>query len=289
MEVLQSLGRQLAMMQWSDFLDILIVAFLIYKLIPLFRSSGSVRIAGVVIGILVLSWLTEFFDLNVLNFLIRQILQVGLIAVVILFQPEIRRVLDHLGRFKLSRLLGTAQPEQEMVPVISQVVHACESMSKERVGALIVFARDSRLDEYFKTGTMIDGQVSHQLLRNIFFPNTALHDGAVIVREGRVVAASCVLPLSETNRLSAELGTRHRAAVGMSEVTDAVVVVVSEETGAISVAVGGMLKRHLAPQTLEKLLRNELCREEKEQEGNKMQQLVNRARTILKEGKRDEE
>ena len=289
MEVLQSLGRQLAMMQWSDFLDILIVAFLIYKLIPLFRSSGSVRIAGVVLGILVLSWLTEFLDLNVLNFIIRQILQVGLIAVVVLFQPEIRRVLDHLGRFKLSRLLGTAQPEQEMVPVISQVVHACESMSKDRVGALIVFARDSRLEEYFKTGTMIDGQVSHQLLRNIFFPNTALHDGAVIVREGRVVAASCVLPLSETNRLSAELGTRHRAAVGMSEVTDAVVVVVSEETGAISVAVGGMLKRHLAPQTLEKLLRNELCREDKEQEGNKMQQLVNRAKTILKEGKHDEE
>lgn len=289
MEVLQSLGRQLAMMQWSDFLDILIVAFLIFKLIPLFRNTGSVRIAGVVLGILVLSWLTEFLELNVLNFIVRQIVQVGLIAVVILFQPEIRRVLDHLGRFKLSRLLGTSQPEQEMMPVISQVVRACESMSRERIGALIVFSRDSHLEEYFKTGTMIDGQVSHQLIRNIFFPNTALHDGAVIIRDGRVVAASCVLPLSETNRLSAELGTRHRAAVGMSEVTDAVVVVVSEETGAISVAVGGMLKRHLAPQTLEKLLRNELCGEEKEQEGNKMQKLVNRARTILKEGKRNEE
>ena len=139
-------------------------------------------------------------------------------------------------------------------------------MSKERVGALIVFTRDNRLEEFFKTGTMIDAQVSAQLLRNIFFPKAALHDGAMIIRDGRVMAAACVLPLSESNRLSADLGTRHRAAVGMSEVSDAVVVVVSEETGAISVALGGMLKRHLAPQTLERLLRNELCPENNEKE-----------------------
>ena len=127
------------------------------------------------------------------------------------------------------------------------------------MGALIVFAREQRLEEYFKTGTQIDGQVSDQLIRNIFFKNSPLHDGAMIIRDGRIAAAGCVLPLSDSNHLSADLGTRHRAGVGMSEASDAVVVIVSEETGTISVAMGGMLKRHLAAQTLEKLLRNELC------------------------------
>ena len=169
---------------------------------------------------------------------------------------------------KLKKLLGTQKPEQAMVPIISQTVQACEAMSKARIGALIVFARDSHLEEYFKTGTMIDGRVSEQLIRNIFFTNAALHDGAMIIRDGRIAAAGCVLPLSESSRLSLDLGTRHRAALGMSEVSDAVVVVVSEETGAISVAVDGMLKRHLAPQTLERLLRNELCQEEKQGDQN---------------------
>ena len=151
-----------------------------------------------------------------------------------------------------------------MAPIISQTVAACEVMSRERIGALIVFARDNTLEEYLKTGTVIDGQVSDQLIRNVFFPKAALHDGAMIIRDGRVLAAGCVLPLSSSNRLSADLGTRHRAGVGMSEASDAVVVIVSEETGTISVAVGGMLKRHLAPQTLERLLCNELCPESAE-------------------------
>ena len=146
-----------------------------------------------------------------------------------------------------------------MDAVITQTVRACEAMGREKVGALIVFAREQRLEEYFKTGTQIDGQVSEQLIRNIFFKNSPLHDGAMIIRDGRVAAAGCVLPLSDSNRLSSDLGTRHRAGVGMSEASDAVVVIVSEETGTISVAVGGMLKRHLAPQTLDKLLHNELC------------------------------
>jgi diadenylate cyclase len=141
-------------------------------------------------------------------------------------------------------------------------------MSKEKVGALIAFERANSLDEYFKTGTRIDGQVSEQLLRNIFFPKASLHDGAMIVRDGRIAAAGCVLPLSDSHRLSADLGTRHRAGVGMSEVSDAVVVIVSEETGTISVAVGGMLKRHLAPQTLERLLRSELCKETEQEQDN---------------------
>ena len=168
-------------------------------------------------------------------------------------------MLDRLGSVKLRSFFGISKPVQEMEAVITQTVMACEVMSRERVGALIVFAREQRLEEYFKTGTQIDGQVSEQLIRNIFFPKASLHDGAMIIRDSRVAAAGCVLPLSDSNRLSADLGTRHRAGVGMSEVSDAVVVIVSEETGTISVAVGGMLKRHLAPQTLERLLHNELC------------------------------
>ena len=283
----QSIGQQISLMKWTDFLDIFLVAFLIYKLMPLFRNTTSSRIAKAVVGILALTWLTSLLNLHILNYLLTQILQIGVIAVVILFQPELRRMLDRLGRFKLSSLVSTVKPEQEMVPVIAQTVRACEVMSKERVGALIVFARDSHLDEYFKTGTMIDGQVSQQLLRNIFFPKSALHDGAMIICNGRVTAAGCVLPLSESNRLSADLGTRHRAAVGMSEVSDAVVVVVSEETGAISVAVDGVLKRHLAPQTLERLLRNELCPPEQEAEPHSVQKLINKIKT-KKEGKQNE-
>jgi diadenylate cyclase len=266
MEYLQTIWQQVQRMHLTDWLDIIIVAFLIYKLMPLLRSTGTARIFGMVLTLIVIAGLTDIFKLHALSFILNQFLAVGVIAVVVLFQPELRRMIDHLSSMKFKRLLGTSKPEQEMEPVIAQTVQACEAMSRERVGALIVFVRDNRLDEYFKTGTIIDGKVSEQLIRNVFFPKAALHDGAMIIRDGRVTAAACVLPLSESNRLSADLGTRHRAAVGMSEVSDAVVVVVSEETGAISVAVGGMLKRHLAPQTLERLLRNELCPDDAPQE-----------------------
>ena len=268
MESLQTLWSQLTGIQFTDILDIFIVAFLIYKIFPIFRATNTMRIAKVVVVILAIAWITDVAHLYTLNFILNQFLSIGLLALVILFQPELRRMLDHLSSVKLKRLLGTHKPEQEMVPVISQTVLACEAMSKARIGALIVFARDSHVEEYFKTGTIVDGRVSEQLIRNIFFTNAALHDGAMIIQNGRIAAAGCVLPLSDTNRLSLDLGTRHRAAVGMSEVTDAVVVVVSEETGAISVAVGGMLKRHLAPQTLERLLRNELVHEEENREQN---------------------
>ena len=268
MEYLQTLWSHLSSFQLADGLDILIVAFLIYKIIPIFQATNTARIAKVVVVILVIAWLTDVAQLHTLNFVLNQFLSIGLLALVILFQPELRRMLDHLSGVKLKKLLGHEKPQQEMIPVIAQTVMACEAMSKARIGALIVFARDSHLEEYFKTGTVIDGRVSEQLIRNIFFTNAALHDGAMIIREGRIAAAGCVLPLSESSRLSLDLGTRHRAAVGMSEVSDAVVIVVSEETGAISVAIDGMLKRHLAPQTLERLLLNELCPEVKEEEKN---------------------
>ena len=264
MEVIQNFFQTVARMQLSDYLDIILVAFLIYKIMPLIRTPSIMRITRVVLAVVVFAWLTDALKLHTLSFILNQFLAVGLLAFVVLFQPELRRMLDHLGSVKLSKFFGTSKPVQEMEAAIVQTVMACEIMSREHIGALIVFARDQRLDEYFKTGTQIDGQVSEQLLRNIFFPKASLHDGAVIIRDSRVAAAGCVLPLSDSVRLNADLGTRHRAGVGMSEASDAVVVMVSEETGTISVAVGGMLKRHLAPQTLERLLRNELCPAEPE-------------------------
>ena len=266
MGYLQTLWENIPRMSIMDLIDILVVAFLVYKLLPAFRSTGTGRIALVVAAVVVLSWLTELMQLHTLNYLLTQLLAVGLIAIVVLYQPELRRMLDHMTNIKLKSFLGLKKQPVDAEQEIGHVVRACEQMSEEKVGALIVFARDSRLDEYFKTGTMIDAQVSEMLLRNLFFPKAALHDGAVIIRQGRVTAASCVLPLSESSRLSAELGTRHKAAVGISEVTDAVAVVVSEETGAISVAVGGVLKRRLAPQMLERMLRNELFPAEEQQE-----------------------
>jgi len=260
MESIQNLLHQIQRMQWSDYLDIAVVAFLIYKILPLIKTPSTTRIAKAVVAVLIIAWLTDFLHLYTVGFIMNQFLAIGLLALVILFQPELRRMLDHLGSVKLTSIFGVNKPvQQEMDAVITQTVRACEAMGREKMGALIVFAREQRLEEYFKTGTQIDGQVSEQLIRNIFFKNSPLHDGAMIIRDGRVAAAGCVLPLSDSNRLSSDLGTRHRAGVGMSEASDAVVVIVSEETGTISVAVGGMLKRHLAPQTLDKLLHNELC------------------------------
>lgn len=267
------LGAQLGQIGVTDILDILVVGFLIYKILPMLRSTGTMRIAKIVGIILVITWLTGVLKMHTLNFLLDYVLEIGLIAIIVLFQPELRRMIDHLGNMKFKKFFGSEGQNEEIISVIEQTVSACEHMSKERVGALIVFARQNHLDEYFKSGSMIDGQVSEQLIRNIFFPKAALHDGAMIIREGRVAAAACVLPLSDSDRISADLGTRHRAGVGISEVSDAVVVIVSEETGAISVAVGGMLKRHLAPQTLERLLRNELCHDEQTTEDNFVQKL----------------
>ncbi len=259
MERLEGFFQTIARMQWSDYVDIALVALIIYVLMPLVRTPSTMRIAKSVIALLVVAWLTDALELYTLSFILNQFLAVGLLAFVVLFQPELRRMLDRLGSVRLRSFLGVEKPAQELDTVISQTVMACEILSREKTGALIVFAKEARLDEYMRTGTQIDGQVSEQLIRNIFFPKASLHDGAMIIREGRVAAAGCVLPLSDSSRLSADLGTRHRAGVGISEVSDAVVVIVSEETGTISVAVGGMLKRHLASKTLEKLLQNELC------------------------------
>lgn len=269
MDFYNTVIHELTNMRWTDYVDIIVVAYLIYRAFPLMRSAGSMKIVRAIITLLVVFWLTDILDIYALHFLMEQVMSVGLIALVIVFQPELRRILEHVGNVKLGKFLGVENSHgQDYDAVITQTVMACEQLSRDRMGALIVFSRDNELEEYSRTGTVVDAQVSEQLLRNIFFVKAALHDGAVIIRDGRVACAGCVLPLSDSKRLSADLGTRHRAGVGVSEVSDAVVVIVSEETGTISVAVGGMLKRHLAPQMLDRLLRAELMPdEEKQQDG----------------------
>ena len=283
MEFYNTLLHELTNMRWSDYVDIIIVAYLIYRLLPLLRSAGSIKLVRAVFVLFVVLGLTDVFDIYALHFILEQLMSVGLIALVVLFQPELRRILDHVGNVNFSKFFGSEKNKtQEYDNIISQTVMACEHLSHDRMGALIVFTRDNDLEEYCKTGTSIDAQVSEQLLRNLFFVKAALHDGAVIIRDGRVQAAGCVLPLSDSKRLSADLGTRHRAGVGVSEVSDAVVVIVSEETGTISVAVGGMLKPHLAPQMLERLLRAELMPEGNDQQDNLVVKLRQK---LLKSGK----
>ena len=289
MDAVRELFGTLTTIQWRDVLDILLVTYLIYRVVLLVRSTSAMRIAKGFMAILVISAVTQIQELWTLNFLLGQILSIGLLALVILFQPELRRMMDHLGSsVSLRRFLAPERELGEMDMVISQTVKACEIMGRERVGALIVFARTHQLDEYFKTGTVIDSRVSEQLIRNIFFPKAALHDGAMIIRDGRIAAAGCVMPLSDSHRLSADLGTRHRAGVGTSEASDAVVVIVSEETGTISVAVGGMLKRHLAPQTLERLLRQELIKDETDKLEPKFLTTMKKVILTGKEEKRDD-
>lgn len=261
-----------------DIIDILVVAFIIYGIITMIQTTGAARIAKSIVIILALTVLTKLLNMYLMNYLLDNILEIGLIALVIMFQPELRRILDKIGGKSLREVLSMKEVQREIDRVITQTVSACETMSKERTGVLIVFERDTSLMEYQKSGTVIDAQVSSELLRNIFFTKAALHDGAVIIRNERIAAAGCVLPLTQNRNISSDLGTRHRAAIGMSEVSDAVVVIVSEETGTISVAVGGMLKRHLAPQTLEKLLLNELAPKTEEKTWNPLKLLRKKRR-----------
>ena len=254
----QNLLYQIPKIGISDIIDILVVSFLIYTVLRLVRSSSAARVAWTVLVLLIATWLTSVFDLYACNWILNKILELGFISLVVIFQPEIRRAMERFGGKFFLNLVDPASKKSVEESTIEATVSACEIMSKERVGVLLIFERSVSLEEYFKTGTLIDAKVTEQLLRNLFFPKASLHDGAVIVRGGRIAAAGCVMPLSENTHLSSDLGTRHRAGIGTSEVSDAVVVIVSEETGTISVAIGGMLKRHLAPQTLEKLMSNEL-------------------------------
>jgi diadenylate cyclase len=215
--------------------------------------------------------------LTATSFLLSRVVEWGVLVLAILFQPEIRRFLERIGSSKFGMVFSANKPDAlDLETAIVQTAEAYASMSRDKVGALMVFERQNLLDDVIKTGTALDCAVSSELLKNIFWNKAPMHDGAVIVRDGRIVGAGCMLPLSSNVNLSRDLGMRHRAGIGMSEHSDAVVVIVSEETGSISAAVGGMLKRHLAPETLERLLRNELMAEEQEEKKPAQLPLFNR-------------
>ncbi len=241
----------------KDIIDILIVSFIIYKLLVLIRGTRAVQLLKGVF-ILVITWaISTWFDLYTLKWLMNQMFTFGVLAVVIIFQPELRRALEQLGRGKFfgGRLIAE---EDETARVIGELIKSVNYMSRRKIGALIVFERTTGLNEYTESGIAMESRISSELLINLFVPNTPLHDGAVIVRGGHIAAAACYLPLSENPFISKELGTRHRAAIGISEVCDAISVVVSEETGQVSLAMNGQVVRDIKEESLISKLFEEL-------------------------------
>ena len=265
MEVISSAlswaGNYLATIRISDAVDILIVTFLIYKAIWFVRRTNSYNLAKGLILILVALWLSDIFKLTMINSLLKRAVELGLIALLILFQPELRRVLERMGSsFSSGHAVASSATEQ----AIAQTVLACTEMSASRTGALIIFERKVKLNDIMSTGTIINSDTTAELLKNLVYNKAPLHGGAVIIRDGRIAGAGWGLPLTKSTNLSKDLGMRHRAGIGLSEQSDAVVVIVSEETGSVSVAIEGMLKRHLTASVFEKLLRSELISDEDE-------------------------
>lgn len=259
MDLLNVLKNSFATIQPQDIVDVLLVAFLFYKVVMLFKDTSGMQVMRGVILLLVATQIASWLGFNVLYFILSSTLQLGIIALVIVFQPDLRNMLEQMGRKSSSIQTILRQGKSggaDRTRAAAVITEACLSLSIKKIGALIVLERETALGDIMKTGTMINAVVSAELIENIFFPNSPLHDGAMIVHNAKIASAACFLPLSKNDRLSRELGTRHRAAVGVSEMSDALAVVVSEETGSISVADGGMLKRHLSGETLLRILEN---------------------------------
>ena len=237
---------------WIDYIDILIIAFLIYRLVTSTRQTRAIQVLKGLAVIIVASYASELMGLTTLNWVLRSILNNGVIALMILFQPELRKALEQIGR---TAKLDRSTQRDESQRVVDEITQCLLRLSRRRVGALIVFEQRTGLKDITESsGTEIDSLISAPLLENIFEPNTPLHDGAVIIRGTRIVSAACVLTLSENSSISRDLGTRHRAGLGVSENTDALVLIVSEETGIISMARGGRLTRYLDADSLRKIL-----------------------------------
>ncbi len=242
------------MEQFTDFmpvnvivniLDVLLVWFVIYKIITLIKGTKAVQLLNGIFIIVVTKIMTDFLGLDTLGWILSQVINWGFLAIIIIFQPEIRRALEQIGRGKLfSR--GSQHEQEEQERLIDAMTKSVSYMAKRRIGALISIERETGLTEYIETGIPLNANLTSELLINIFIPNTPLHDGAVIVQKNKITSAACYLPLSESPFISKELGTRHRAAIGLSEVTDAVTIVVSEETGAVSITSNGDLHRNLS-------------------------------------------
>lgn len=274
----QIIGTVKAIGIW-DILDIVIVALLIYQVIKLIRETRAMQLAKGLILLLLLYFVAYNLNMKTVRFIMQNVVATGVLALVIVFQPELRRMLEHVAQTKLNKLnifQSSQDKDSELTGVwnesISVIANACETLSKTKTGALIVFERQTKLGEIIKTGTVVDAAPSNELIGNLFFVNSPLHDGAMIIRDGRICASGCFLPLSQNYTISKEMGTRHRAALGVSENSDAVVVVVSEETGTISIAEGGVIERNFTIPQLEKRLRHEILH--KNEEGQRKQSSV---------------
>lgn len=248
----------ISLLRIADFIDILIVAVVSYYFMMAIRGTRAVQLVKGIFFVVVIYMMSSVLKLHTLNYILSALVQVAMFAVIVIFQPELRNLLEHMGRLKIGSFLGVAfdmfDDKEGIDEVIANISRAAADMSKTKTGALIVIERRTRLGEYLSSGTHINADVTSELLNNIFVPNTPLHDGAVIIRENKILTAGCVLPLTANANLASELGTRHRAALGLSEASDAVVVVVSEETGKISIAMNGSLTRNLNEITLKKAL-----------------------------------
>lgn len=285
-EYFDYLWTQLSKIRVIDIIDIIIVAFLFYWVFKFVRDR---RAGKLLVGIVFLVFMligSDLLDMHALNFILTNLFSVGIVAIVIVFQPELRSALEKVGGESLKNFKGRMDSDEEAVirSAISEVSKAAEDLSHTRTGALIVFERTTRLGDYIRTGTIVDATTSSFLLGNIFFNKAPLHDGAVIIREGRVHAAGCFLPLSNSDDIIKDLGTRHRAAIGMSENSDALVLVVSEENGIISVAADGELKRNFNRQTLEEYLVSVLVPDEKKKIGERVKGKFFRRSDVNKDG-----
>lgn len=255
----------------TDLLDILVVWYVFYKLMMLIRGTKAVQLFKGVVIIVLIKILSAWLGLNTVSWIMDQIINWGVVGIIIVFQPEIRRGLEHLGRS--SFFAANRRENEKEKKLVAALDKAIQYMSKRRIGALISIQMNTGLEDYIETGINLDAEVTGELLINIFIPNTPLHDGAVIIRENKIAVAAAYLPLSESNLIPKELGTRHRAAVGISEVTDALTIVVSEETGGVMITKNSELLRDLSQEDYLKLLSNELIPKEDDKKGNPIAQL----------------
>ena len=240
----------------TDIIDILIVAVVVYKLLGLIKQTRAEQLFKGVLLLVVATFLSDLFNLHTINWILKGTVALGAVAILVVFQPELRRGLEYLGRSKFVNAPFEQMDKEKGKHITSNIVKAIDSFSRDRVGALIVFERQTNLTDIMESGTIVDAEISDQILGNIFYEGAPLHDGAVIIRDGRVYAAGCVLPLTKNNSISKDLGTRHRAGIGITENSDALTLIVSEETGIISIAEDGQLSRFLDVKTVEKKLLN---------------------------------
>ena len=279
-QFLRTVQEYVKLIGFFDAFDMAIVAIVVYHIFRFVRRSRSGQVVKAILLIVVALGVANLLQLQVVSFVLNNAVELGFIALVIIFQPEIRRFLEQMGSGKIKEIFVQETIDDELEYAIRETVEAYTSLSKDKVGALMVFERKTMLDDVLKTGTPLDARVSAELLKNLFWNKAPLHDGAVIVRNGRIVGAGCMLPMSGNVNISRDLGMRHRAGIGISENSDAVVALVSEETGSISVAINGMLKRHLAPATLEQMLRNELMPKQEESKPSGTAWLTNMLKPI---------